>query len=568
MPFLRRENGEQRGQCIELKGEVFMIGRAPECQLVLDPQGVSRRHAQIGEDSGQFYLEDLGSRNTTKLNNQVVPPWQRLPLTPGDRINICDVEFVYLSRMAPAPELDRTGVIVTESTGESTLHMLDASSTRLGDSRVPPERKLEAVLEITRNLSSAVQIETVAPKVLDTLFEIFTMAERAFLILKDPLTDRLVRKAFKHRQLRPSRAGLAGLHDTVSKDDEPPMNISRTIVNHVLERKQAVLSQDAGNDANLPVTASIADLKIRSVMCAPLLTPDGQALGIIQLDTTSARQFQQEDLDLLVAVASQSAIAIQNARMYENLLKQERVQRDLRLAEQVQLSFLPDSAPKLPGYEFFAYYHAAGNVGGDYYDFVTLPGDRLGIALADVSGKGIPAALMMAKFSGNTRYCISTENAPAPAVTILNDQLCEAGIEEKFITLSLSVLDLKSGKLTFCSAGHPPIIVRRTDGRVEEFGGDISGMPLGILPDFPYQQGEIQLETGDVAVIYSDGITDARNPAEDLYHTVDLPRLNRRIAELSGGPEAVGRAILQEIREFSTGHSQADDMTMICLGRV
>ena len=131
-----------------------------------------------------------------------------------------------------------------------------------------------------------------------------------------------------------------------------------------------------------------------------------------------------------------------------------------RLAEQVQRSFLPDSVPKIPGYTFFAYYHAAYNVGGDYYDFVPLPGERLGIALADVSGKGIPAALMMAKFSGNTRYCILTENAPAPAVSILNDQLCDAGLEERFITLSLGVLDLAKGQLSLASAGHLPVIIR------------------------------------------------------------------------------------------------------------
>ena len=153
MPFLRKENGEQRGQCIELKGELFLIGRAPDCNLVLDPQGVSRRHAQIGKDSGQFYLEDLGSRNTTKLNNQTVAPWQRLALKPGDRINICDVEFVYLTRIVSS-DPDLSEVIVTENNDESTLHTLDASTTRVSGSRVPPERKLEAVLDITRNLST------------------------------------------------------------------------------------------------------------------------------------------------------------------------------------------------------------------------------------------------------------------------------------------------------------------------------------------------------------------------------------------------------------------------------
>src|SRR5207302_1433408 len=159
-------------------------------------------------------------------------------------------------------------------------------------------------------------------------------------------------------------------------------NISRSIINHVLGQKKAVLSQDAGNDMNLPTSASIADLKIRSVMCAPLLTPDGEALGILQLDTSDRKQFGQEDLDVLVAVASQA----------------------------------------------------------------------------------VPAALMMAKFSGDTRYCILTEEGAGAAASALNDLLCDAGIEERFITLSLKMLDLTGGVLTLASAGHPPVLIRRADG--------------------------------------------------------------------------------------------------------
>ena len=320
---------------------------------------------------------------------------------------------------------------------------------------------------------------------------------------------------------------------------------------------------------NLPVAASIADLKIRSVMCAPLLTPDGQALGIIQLDTTSARQFQQEDLDLLAAVASQSAISVQNARMHEDLLSQERVRRDLKLAEQVPAQLPPRRRPQDQGLPVLRLL-SRGQRGRrrDYYDFVPLPGDRQAIALADVSGKGISAALMMAKFSGNTRYCILTETDPSRATKSLNDQLCDAGLEERFITLSLGVLEQSTGKFSIASAGHLPVLIRRADGSVEEFGSDISGFPIGIMPDYEYQQCDIWLQPGDVAVIYSDGITDARSPSDELYHTADKPRLNHRLAELSGTPEAIGKAILQEIREFSIGQPQADDMTIICFGRV
>jgi serine phosphatase RsbU (regulator of sigma subunit) len=195
--------------------------------------------------------------------------------------------------------------------------------------------------------------------------------------------------------------------------DEVPTSISRSIVDHVLGQKKAVLSQDAGNDKNLPISASIADLKIRSIMCVPLLTPDSKALGILQLDTSDRRQFLQDDLDVLAAVASQAAIFIQNASMHESLLKRERLERDLKIAEEVQKRFLPQAVPKVAGYEFFAHYQPTYEVGGDYYDFVALPSDRMAFALGDVSGKGVAAALMMAKFSGDTRYCMLTENSPA-----------------------------------------------------------------------------------------------------------------------------------------------------------
>ena len=301
-------------------------------------------------------------------------------------------------------------------------------------------------------------------------------------------------------------------------------------------------------------------------MCVPLLTPDREALGIIQLDTSDRKQFAQEDLDVLAAVACQAAIAIQNAQMHESLLERERVNRDLKLAEQVQKRFLPQSVPAIPGFEFFAHYDPAYEVGGDYYDFVPLPGHRLAIALGDVSGKGVAAALMMAKFSGDTRYCILTENSPAAAANELNTLLFSAAIEEKFITLSLSVLDTEKRTLAIASAGHLPVMIRRSNGTVDEIGEEIAGFPLGIIPEGDYKQTEVSLNPGDVVAIFSDGVTDARNLREELYDSRDKRRVIKKLAETTGGPEAVGRALLQDIREYSAGHNQVDDITLICFG--
>jgi phosphoserine phosphatase RsbU/P len=567
MAFLKRANGDTAGQIIELKPERITIGRSPEhCHIVLEPNGVSRRHAEIYRNGEDFYLSDLNSRNTTRVNNAKVIPGIDHRLLTGDRINICDVEFLFYPQL-PAEGASKDGgeiMIVNEAENYEApqLHVLDASRSSAMASMIKPEVKLKAILEISRNLCSELKIDAVAPRILDSLMELFPQAERLFLILVDPVTKRLIRKAFKHRPTKKS------LFASSVPADEVPMSISRSIVNHVLLQKKAVLSQDAGADKNLPTSASIADLKIRSVMCVPLVTPDKEALGIIQLDTSDRKQFAQEDLDVLAAVAGQAAISIQNAQMHESLLERERLSRDLKLAEQVQKRFLPQTVPVIPGFEFFAHYDPAYEVGGDYYDFVPVPGDKLAIALGDVSGKGVSAALMMAKFSGDTRYCILTENSPSEAANELNSLLFAAGIEEKFITLSLSILDPQRRTLSITSAGHLPVMVRRSNGTVDEIGEEIAGFPLGIVPECDYRQVEVKLEPGDVVAVFSDGVTDARNLREEIYESRDKRRLLRKIADTSGSPETIGRAILQDIREFSAGHTQVDDITLICFGPV
>jgi sigma-B regulation protein RsbU (phosphoserine phosphatase) len=567
MAFLKRANGETAGQIIELKPDRVIIGRSPEhCHIVLDPNGVSRRHAEIYRKGDEFYLADLNSRNLSKVNNSKVLPGIDHRLVAGDRINICDVEFLFYPQL-PADTPSRDGgeiMIVSEGENQEAaqLHVLDASRSSAMASMIKPEVKLKAILDIGRDLASELKIDAVAPKILDSLMELFPQAERLFLVLVDPQTKRLIRKAFKYR---PSKKTSVFSSSNIPAD-EIPMSISRSIVNHVLGQKKAVLSQDAGADKNLPTSASIADLKIRSVMCVPLLTPDREALGILQLDTSDRKQFHQEDLDVLALVASQAALWIQNAQMHESLLERERVSRDLKLAEQVQKRFLPQSVPVIPGFEFFAHYDPAYEVGGDYYDFVPLPNDRLAIALGDVSGKGVAAALMMAKFSGDTRYCITTKNSPAAAANELNNLLFSAGIEEKFITLSMSVLDVEERTLKIASAGHLPLLIRRSNGTVDEVGEEIAGFPLGIVPDGDYRETQVKLNPGDVVAVFSDGMTDARNMREELYESRDMRRLLRKLGDTSGGPETVGRALLQDVREFSAGHTQVDDITLICFG--
>ncbi len=291
MAVLVLTNGNPPGQVIEISEPETLIGRLPKCTIVLDPHGVSREHARIARKGENFYIKDLESRNKTKVNEKVISPNKDHLLQQGDRINICDVEMVFYQSF-PQTNLVGNGDLVVTEGEDTTIHTLDASRSDLLTS-IKPELKLKAILEISRNLSSALKIDAVAPKVLESLLELFGQAERAFLVLlkADDGKKWSIRQTF--HKLRAPKRPPSGVVNRLGPAlaDEARLSISRSIINHVLVQKKAVLSQDAGNDMNLPTSASIADLKIRSVMCAPLLTPDGQALGILQLDTSDRKQF-------------------------------------------------------------------------------------------------------------------------------------------------------------------------------------------------------------------------------------------------------------------------------------
>src|SRR5262249_15893091 len=273
---------------------------------------------------------------------------------------------------------------VEASVSHSSGMLLETQSTE----------RLRALLEISEKLSKTLELDRLLPKIIDRLFEVFKQAGRGCVIRREEPSGRRAQKVIKPR--RPQ--------------DESNARFSRSIVRQCLETVQGFLSDDAATDSRFSLAQSIADFRIRSVMCAPLWTSDGKAFGVIQLDTQDrAKKFAHEDLELLRGVAGQASIALENAKLHEDQVAQARLKRDLELARQVQNSFLPRNPPELAGYEFFAYYEAAQAVGGDYYGFIPLGGNRVAVAVGDVAGKGVPAALLMAKLSSEARFCLLTE---------------------------------------------------------------------------------------------------------------------------------------------------------------
>jgi serine phosphatase RsbU (regulator of sigma subunit) len=562
MAYLLPVKGVNAKQSITLEKERNVLGRNANCDVVFPANdfAVSREHACILRVAGQFFIEDMGSRNGTYVNNQ--PVASRQLLKDGDKIRICDFLYTFQEQLPAAkpplpPEL-RPEQPVEEEEDTSTFEAsISHTSVRFLDTQ--PAEKIRVLLEISNHLERTLEIDRLLPQVMDSIFQLFKQADRGFIILReetserDRAVDRLIPKVVKTRRLQ----------------DQSSACYSRSIVRECIKTVQALLSDDAVSDKRFNMSQSIADFRIRSVMCAPLWSrEDNKAFGVIQLDTQDrSKKFTQEDLDLLMAVARQASIALDNARMHEELLARERLQRDVELAHQVQLSFLPREVPEVAGYEFFAHYEPAQEVGGDYYDFIPLPAGRLAVLLGDVAGKGVPAALLMAKLSSDARFALLSETEPARAISVLNDLLYQNTSQmDRFVTLAAAILDPAGHTLTLVNAGHPrPLLVRQGTGLAEETDGkDVIGLPLGVSAGHAYGSHSVSLNPGDCLLLFSDGVTDAMDKKGE---PANLRAIHAALREGAHTPRALGGGVVKNVRLHAAGRSQHDDITLVCFGR-
>ncbi|HZT80817.1 MAG TPA: GAF domain-containing SpoIIE family protein phosphatase, partial [Gemmataceae bacterium] len=488
-------------------------------------------------------------------NNQQITA--RTPLRHNDKVRICDFLAQFLDAPPPLPrDLVRGGdeeEAEEEADGSSTVEATLSHSSNLILEQQPAE-KLRTLLEISSTLSKTLDLDPLLPQIVDSLFTLFRQADRCFVILSEDDGAKLIPKVIKTR--RPA--------------DEANARFSRSIVRKCLETAQAFLSDDASADKRIALSQSVVDFRIRSVMCAPLVGAQGKAFGVIQLDTQDrSKKFTQGDLTLLLGVVNVASIALENARLHEDQVRQAKVKRDLELAHQVQLSFLPQKLPEVPGYEFFAHYESAQEVGGDYYGFAPAAGGQLAIAIGDVAGKGVAAALLMAKLSSDTRFSLSTEPELPRAVAKLNALLYpQTSQMDKFVTLAGAVLDPARHTVTMVNAGHmAPLWYHRATGRFEDaMTNDQAGMPLGILDEQEYPAARVALEPGDCLLLFTDGVTDAQNVRKESFQAAV------GVAKALGGggpytPRSLTERLVRAVKTHSAGCPQHDDITLVCLGR-
>jgi sigma-B regulation protein RsbU (phosphoserine phosphatase) len=340
-------------------------------------------------------------------------------------------------------------------------------------------------------------------------------------------------------------------------------------VEQVAQEGQPMLTSDAQRDERLSMRLSVIGLGLRSILCVPLKSKDTVS-GVIYVDNRlQAGIFTADDLDLLVAIASNAAIAIENARLYQVAVEKGRMERELQMAHAVQASLLPRETPQMPGWEFEARWQPARQVSGDYYDFIALDGEQLGLVIADVSDKGMPAAVFMALTRSTVRATVSHLLSPADSISEANRLICADSADGMFVTLFYGLLDPSSGKLTYVNAGHnPPLLCRAGEhgeaGLLDELRP--TGMALGVVEDCTFAQRTVHLQPGDSVLLYTDGVTDATDKGLRCF---GLDRLRRVILDHQPAPVADMVAVLERtIDDFTGSAIQFDDIAILAVKRL
>jgi serine phosphatase RsbU (regulator of sigma subunit) len=531
---------------VPLEGQSISLGRSASAQLSFpDDTGLSRHHLSFERDGDDAWaLRDLGSKNGTMLNGVSVA--ERTLLKSGDRISAGHLVLIYDSPSSrnskPVVVFDSqpdtatspsSSTIITDLTGVFRAGAVPGPAETLAATHV------SALIRAGNELAGNRPLQELFPFILDLAMEAVKAARGVLLTLEN---GELVARANKGEGFR----------------------ISTTVRDRVLNTGVSVLVRDTSLDDALRERRSIVEQNIRTLMAVPLQTRD-QIIGIIYVDSPSLlREFTKDDLNLLTVMANVAAIRIEQARFAELEQARQILARDLEQAAEIQQRFLPSVAPVVRGLDLAGHNAPCRTVGGDYFDFFPYGESRVAMVLGDVSGKGMPASLLMMGLQARVQVMIEEPQSLAEVMTRLNRITCANCPSNRFITLFFCILDGDTGELIYCNAGHNPPVIVRAGGEHEELHG--GGPVIGILRTIEYQEYRAHLDKGDVLVIYSDGVTEAANPAGDEFDIggVAATVASHRTSAASAIIGEINRAVLT----FTEGAPQADDITLIAARRV
>jgi sigma-B regulation protein RsbU (phosphoserine phosphatase) len=404
--------------------------------------------------------------------------------------------------------------------------------------------RFSLLFELSQTFNASLNLEEVLSRVMDEVINAIG-AERGFIALRDKegTLDFRTARGMDHRTIH-----------------QPEFQISRGVVETAAKQGEAVLTSDAQHDDRFSGRQSVMNLKLRSIICTPLVLKD-DVLGVIYVDNRlQAGLFTEKHLDLLKAIASSAVIAIENARLYQVAVEKGRMERELQMAYRVQSSLIPKEAPQVPGWEFAASWQPAREVSGDFYDFISCANDCMGFVIADVTDKGMPASLIMAMTRSILRSSLDQAASPAEGIIKANNLICSDSNIGMPITAFYAVIDTSKDQIIYVNAGHHPPLFYRSGGE-SPVHLKRTGMLLGFLENEIYTQESIMVDVGDFLVLYTDGITDAANSKQESY---GMARFQDAVREhRNGSARQILVGIEKSVQAFIGKTAPYDDITLL-----
>ncbi len=538
MDFITVSSPECERYRYELRDPRLRIGRSSANELILKDPNVSRQHAEIEQRPDGFYLLDAGGKNGTLVNDRRIT--EPTLLRRGDRIRIGTTTLIFCDDTSSQVEFSDQPLPRDSATTSLKAHEIHTPAAGLPAT----SPFLSLILEADQEL-------------------VFHRPEQELL---ESIMDLAARAA-------PYEVGVLGLlegGEIVSKVVRVParesgrtVTISRTIADHVIKKQESVRVGDARVDERFRKGESIAAQQIRSAMCVPLWD-NREVIGLIYVDSRAGTGlYNEETLRLLAHLANVAAVKIENARLFARTLEARMYEEELEKAAEIQSRLMPGEGPQIAGYGVDGSSHPCQAVGGDYYDYLSLPGGRVGIALGDVAGKGLPASLLMCRVCASVRALADLDLPLEDLIKRLNRLICRDIPSNRFVTFFCGFLDVSNHTLTYINAGHNPPLLVRHGGKVERLS--VSGPPIGLFENLHHDARTVALRPGDLLICYSDGVTEAedrkrREFGEDhLIRTVLECRLSK--------PAEIVRRVIDEVNAHYAGLPPQDDITLVVLKR-
>ena len=497
-------------------------------------------------------MEDLGSRNGTLLNGTRVQEPTKISV--GDEVRLSGSVIMVRSAAEGSQE------ITVSPSQESAQHTVfrrasdlinrqssdDTAGLEAPEAMRRQADRLRLLNDVHRALNQSISLDDLLEMILARAFDELS-PEEGIILLKDKNEE-------YYRAARKTLPGAAGKYA-----------FSETLIHEVAEKGMAALVLDVETDERFAHAQSILSSGIRSLVAAPLLDAEG-SLGMVALNSrVHKRQFDEEDMELLVSLASVAALRIRNVALAEEAAERRLLEEELKLARQIQVGLLPSKLPEVPGYDFHGGNVPSRGVSGDYFKVEGRNEDReFVMMIADVSGKGIGASLLTASLEALAAGPIEVGQGAEDICTKICRRLFHRTPPAKYATMILGILDPSTNTLTYTNAGHNPALVVHADGSVEQLGP--TGMPIGLMEVGNYSEAQIEMQPGDTLVLYTDGITEAENPAAEEYGMDRLIEASRNfrhqpLAEMSKGIQA-------DLDQFANGIPYADDRTLVLARRL